>query len=103
MENGVEARFASGGLFLTCDEEAFARLRAYIAAEPSVAKATRGAIESPGVRFISVRQPSPESGTGPARPGLLTLIPAVIGSCISGVALVVGFVTIAQWLMRLAA
>jgi hypothetical protein len=103
MGDSVEAELAYGGLLLSCDEEAFARLLAYVCAEPSVAEAVHGTINSLDVRFISIRPPISESCANPTGHGWLALIPTIIGSCLSGVALIVGFVTIARWLMRLAA
>jgi hypothetical protein len=101
MASGIEARYEYGALQLTCDEEAFARIRGHILAEPTVAEAVGGSAEPLGVRFISVGMPPVENT--PRSPGWLALIPVIVATGLSGVALIVGYVTIAQWLMRLIA
>jgi len=103
MANGVEARSEYGGLFLNCDDEAFVRLQALICSEPSVADALRGLPDRLGLRFISVRHPPVEKADDSRGPGWLTLVPTIVVSAISCVALIVGYVTIARWLMRLIA
>jgi hypothetical protein len=99
MASGVEAEFKYGALLLTCDEEAFARLRDYITTEPSVAEASHRAIGSQSLRRISVTLPSTEPP--PAAPhwawGLLFGFASLCGS---GIPLIVGYVTIYRWFMR---
>jgi hypothetical protein len=99
MSSAIEARHEYGGLQLTCDEEAFARIRGHILAEPTDAEAVGGSAEPLRVRFISVGMPPVENT--PRSPGWLALFPAIVASGVSSVVSIVGLVTIAQWLMRL--
>jgi hypothetical protein len=102
MGNGVEAHFDYGGLLLTCDNEAFARLCAFICAEPSVADAIGGRAAFNELRFISVRHPS-AAERSPAGLHWPSLIGLVIVGVISGTATIVGLITIARWLIGLIA
>lgn len=93
----MQARFEYGGLILTCDEEDFARLRTLVCADLSVAEATVESTEPPSVRFISIRPPSDDA---PVAYGWLSVIAIVIGILLSGVPLIVGWVTIVRWFLR---
>ena len=99
MASGVEARSAYGGLMLSCDAEAFALIRGHILSEPSVAEAIGHSHDSLGMRFISVRTSAIEDT--PGGPGWLALLPTVVAGGLSGVALIVGYVAIIRWLLRL--
>jgi hypothetical protein len=101
MPKSVEASFQYGGLMLKCDDEAFARLRDLIYAEPCVEEAIASMPDRLGMRFISVGHPIPENADESRRPRVHTLIPTIIVSAISGVALIIGYVAIARWLFRL--
>jgi hypothetical protein len=101
MTISIEARCEYGGLRLTCDEETFARIRDYLLAEPSIAEAIADGRETLGARFITVRPPPAEiDSRGRSWLSLLMTIAAV---GFSGVPLIVGYFTIARWLMRLIA
>lgn len=101
MANGIEAHFKYGGLIVTCDPEAFARLRDHILAEPSIAESISDSPDWLGVRFISVAPPPKADGSqGPPWP---TLIPGIIAGSLLSVAMIVGLVTIAEWLIWLIA
>jgi hypothetical protein len=98
MEDGIEICSEYGGLTLTCREKAFARVSSHILAEPSVAKMVANLPGRDDVRFVSVRMPPVEHTSW--TPGWLAVIPTIVAGALSGVALIVGYVTIAQWLLR---
>jgi hypothetical protein len=97
MPNPVEARFAYGGLFLTCDEPAYARLRELLCGEPSVAAAVGTTRDGGGMRFISIRQVAAEITRTPALRWWELLV-AVIAGCLSSAVFVVGVITLVRWL-----
>lgn len=99
MGNGVKARTEYGNLILTCDAEAFARLRAFLRAEPSVAEAMSRHPETLDVKSIIVQAPRRE-GDAPRAFGWLMMLPTILASGISGAALIVGYITIARWFMH---
>jgi hypothetical protein len=101
MGNGIEVRFKYGGMNLICDDAALARLLEHICKEASVAEAIGEATEASNVRFISVRPAAEESASHGTR--WIELVPAILGSCISGVVFIMGLITIIQWAMRLLA
>jgi hypothetical protein len=101
MKNGMEVRSKYGGLRLTCDEPTFARIRIHILSEPTVAEAVGDSAESDGVQYIMVGRLPVENNSRGSR--WLAVFAGIIASGFSGVALIVGFITIVQWLRRLIA
>lgn len=102
MTHSIETRYEYGGLVVTCDEEAFARIRNHVLADPSVAEALGNSVDRLSVRFLRVSTPPPAESTSHG-PSWLALLPTIVASGLSGSALIVGYITIARWLMRLIA
>jgi hypothetical protein len=99
MISGIEASSKYGGLTLTCDEAAFARLCNTIREAADVADVTCEPAAKPIVNFIRVVRVSTESESASRRPAWISVIMTVIGTCLSGVVYVAGLVAIIDWLI----
>jgi hypothetical protein len=102
MADGTETRCDYGGLVVTCDEEAFARIRNHVLAEPSVAEALGNSVDPLSVRFLRVSSPAPAEKVSRDL-SWLAMLPTIVASGLSGSALIVGYITIVRWLVRLIA
>lgn len=100
MNPDIEARLDGyGRLVLTCNEREYARLRDLVCEEAAV----RPIIDAlPGDKTIGVVVIAASVGGEQLRkvPRWLELVPCLLAGCVSGVATIVGFVVITQWIMR---
>ena len=90
---GVRAEYRYDGLVLVCDPATVARVHALLRAELGVAAAPDGA----AVRHIAVR---PDVPPPVARIGWLSAVGLAVGSAVSGVVFIAGWVQVAGWVSR---
>ena len=93
MGGGVRAEYRYDGLVLVCDPATVARVHALLRAELGVAAASEGL----AVRHVTVRPDVPPPAT---RMGWLSAAGLVVGSVVSGVVFIAGWVQVVGWVSR---
>jgi hypothetical protein len=100
MTKDVQGKFQYGGLTLTCDESTFARLRNNICELAAVSAILGDSNAISQIRFITIRSASLNDDVTPSRPAWFLILLQTIAICLSGLATIIGFATIAQWLIQ---
>src|SRR5262249_50191191 len=102
MNAGIEHRLDKtyGRLVLTCGEREFARLRDLVCDEAAVSDGIGGPPVIQGVRTVVVSLASAGREQAREGPRWWELVPCLVAGCISGVAIIVGYVVMVQWIMR---